>query len=135
MIIAMDLSGVDVDWVRAKLNEFVDQTPLALDTGDDCFGVGAGPSCGRSKAIELAEVVRPILRRLYPEWVSENPRDKNDEFKSERDAARRLLARLDHFDEVNTRLGGEDHSPRITASSLHHLIWKLAETLVDRPPA
>jgi hypothetical protein len=50
----------------ASVEQFVDQTPLALDTGDYCFGVGAGPSCGRSKAIELAEVVRPILRRLYP---------------------------------------------------------------------
>lgn len=39
-----------------------------------------------------------------------------------------LLARLEHLDEVNARLGGEDQSPRITASSLHHLICGAAET-------
>lgn len=72
--------------------------------------------------------MRPILRRLYPEWKSENPADEYDEFASERDASRRLLARLDSLDEVNTRLGGEDISPRITASSLHHLIWGAADT-------
>ena len=32
------------------------------------------------------------------------------------------------MNEVNDRLGGADQSPRITASSLHHLIWQAAET-------
>ena len=66
------------------------------------------------------------LEKLYPEWRAENPGTNRDEFKPERDAANRLLARLEYLAEVNHRLGGEDRSPRITASSLHPLIWKAA---------
>ncbi|MFC7429745.1 TIGR02391 family protein [Nocardia tengchongensis] len=84
------------------------------------------PQCGRPEAIRMAETVRPILAKLYPEWQSENQTSKNDEFKSERDAARKLLARLDSHEEVLARLGGADTSPRITAAGLHPLIWKAA---------
>ena len=124
----MDLDGVDVGWVRQQLTKFVDETRPINQSGNGLLTARTAPECGRPRAIELVEVVRPILRRLYPEWESENPSSKNDEFKSERDASRRLLARLDHLNEVNTRLGGEDLSPRITASSLHHLIWGAAKT-------
>ncbi|OBG39341.1 TIGR02391 family protein [Mycolicibacter heraklionensis] len=120
----MDLGGVDVEWVRSKLTEFVNQTNPTHQSGTPI----KMPQCGRPKAIELAEIVRPILRRLYPEWEAENTGTKFDEFKVERDASRRLLARLEHIDEVTAKLGGADQSPRITASSLHHLIWSAAET-------
>ena len=111
-----------------QLTKFVDETRPINQSGNGLLTARTAPECGRPRAIELVEVVRPILRRLYPEWESENPSSKNDEFKSERDGSRRLLARLDHLDEVNTRLGGEDLSPRIMASSLHHIIWGAAET-------
>jgi Protein of unknown function (Hypoth_ymh) len=123
----VDLNGVDVDWVRKQLTGFVDETRPINQSGNGLITARTAPECGRPRAIERVEVVRPILRRLYPEWESENPGSKNDEFESARDASRRLLARLDHLDEVNARLGGEDQSPRITASSLHHLIWGAAE--------
>ena len=123
----MDLNGVDVDWVRKQLTGFVDETRPINQSGNGLITARTAPECGHPRAIERVEVVRPILRRLYPEWESENPGSKNDEFESARDASRRLLARLDHLDEVNARLGGEDQSPRITASSLHHLIWGAAE--------
>lgn len=124
----VDLNGVDIEWVRQQLTSFVNETRAINQSGNGVLTSRTAPQCGRPRAIELVEIVRPILRRLYLEWQSENPGSKNDEFKSERDAARRLLARLDHLDEVNARLGGEDESPRITASSLHHLIWGAAET-------
>lgn len=124
----VDIEGVDVDWVRSKLTKFVDETRPVNQSTTNVITHRTAPACGRSKAIELCEVVRPILRRLYPEWQGENPRHQHDEFASERDASRRLLARLDHLDEVNARLGGTDTSPRITASSLHHLIWSAAQT-------
>jgi uncharacterized protein (TIGR02391 family) len=69
----------------------------------------------------------PILQRLYPEWRSENAESSIDEFAPERDAARRLLARIDRIAEVSSRLGGVDTSPRISAAALHPLIWKAAE--------
>jgi hypothetical protein len=126
--LSVDLNGVDVEWVRQQLTGFVDQTRPVNQSGNGLITSRTAPACGRPTAIELVEVVRPILRRLYPEWESENLGSQYDEFKSERDASRRLLARLEHLDEVNARLGGEDQSPRITASSLHHLIWRAAET-------
>lgn len=58
------------------------------------------PDCGRPEAIRQVETVRPILDRLYPERQSENAPSKYDEFKTERNAARRLLARLDNHEEV-----------------------------------
>jgi hypothetical protein len=74
----------------------------------------------------MCEVVHPILERLYPEWASENPGNRNDEFRSQRDASKRLLARLETHAEVRLRLGS-DLSPRLTAASLHSLIWKAAQ--------
>jgi uncharacterized protein (TIGR02391 family) len=124
----VDLKGVDVEWVRQQLTRYVDETQPINQSGNGLITARTAPECGRARAIELVEIVRPILHRLYREWDSENPGSKNDEFKSERDASRRLLARLDHLDEVNARLGGDDESPRITAASLHHLIWGAAET-------
>lgn len=124
----VDLNGVDVDWVRSKLTEFVAETKPVNQSRKNVITYRTAPACGRPAAIELVEAVRPILRRLYPEWQSENTGDPHDEFLSERDASRRLLARLDNQDEVNARLGGADTSPRIAASSLHHLIWSAAET-------
>lgn len=124
----VDINGVDVVWVREQLTGFVRETnPVGLSK-PGYFTARTRPECGRERAIELVEVVRPILRRLYPDWQSENPSSTNDEFKAERDASRRVLSRLEHLAEVNARLGGEDASPRITASSLHHLIWGAAET-------
>ncbi len=119
---------MDVEWVRQRLAEFIEATRPVNQSGANHITLGTAPACGRPKAIELVETVRPILRRLYPEYESENPTDDYDEFASERDASRRLLARLDNLAEVNARLGDQDQSPRITASSLHHLIWGAAET-------
>lgn len=126
----MELDGVDVDWVREQLTDFVEKTKAvnqsSVEGSVSFITAHTAPRCGRAVAIELAETVRPILDRLYPQWKSENSTNKNDEFKAERDAARRLLARLANHAEVTARLGGSDTSPRITAMSLHPLIWKAA---------
>lgn len=52
------------------------------------------------RALALAERVRPILTRLYPEWRAENPEDPSVEFGREHDASTRLLG---------DRTGGRDH--------------------------
>jgi uncharacterized protein (TIGR02391 family) len=117
----MQVAGVDLEWVENRLQHFVSMTELV--TTSPPYKV---PKCGREKAIELAEVVRPIFQRLYPEWQSENSRDPWDEFKAERDAAQRLLSRIASYAEVEKRLGGADDSPRISAASFHPLIWKAA---------
>jgi len=123
----MNLDGVDIDWVELQLQSYVDKThPINQSSGGFITSRNA-PQCGRPEAIQLTEVVRPILVRLYPEWQSENEISKNDEFKAERDAARRLLARLKTSAEVAARLGGSDNSPKLSASALHPLIWKAAE--------
>jgi len=44
-----------------------------------------------------------------------------------RDASKRLLARIETQREIIARLGGSDDSPRISAASLHPLIWTAAE--------
>ncbi len=123
MIGIVNLDGVDVDWVRQQLTQFLNETQPQHRTNS----VYATPSCGRPRAIELSEIVRPIFERLYPEWRAENPGNNREEFKPERDSANRLLSRLANLAEVSARLGGNDRSPRLTASSLHPLIWRAAE--------
>ena len=129
-MVDMWTDGVDVDWVRERLTEYVSETnPINQSSsgrGYVSITSNTTPACGRPKAIALTETIRPILDRLYPEWRSENDTSKHDEFKAERDASRRLLSRLDSADEVMRRLGGGDTSPRITAASLHALIWAAA---------
>lgn len=115
----MDTHGINLDWVREQLIEFTSETHFNR-------GIG-GPACGRAAALGLAEAVQPILDRLYPEWRSENAKNMFDEFRSERDAATKLLARLETRGEITGNLGGNDLSPRITAASLHPLIWRAAE--------
>ncbi|WP_157183888.1 TIGR02391 family protein [Nocardia takedensis] len=131
----MDLNGVDVAWVRAELQQFVDTTvrvPEVLEeqSGSVRRSIRTGkmvPGCGVSAALQYAETIRAILNRLYPEWRSENSGDGDDIVANERNAASRLLGRLGNRDELLARLGEPDPSPRITASSLHHLIWDSAK--------
>jgi uncharacterized protein (TIGR02391 family) len=123
----VNLEGVDVPWVKDQLATFVRDTYPENQSGGGFITSQTAPRCGRDRAIEMTEVVRPILQRLYPRWRSENAESDIDEFAPERDAAKRLLARIDRFAEVSSRLGGVDTSPRISAAALHPLIWKAAE--------
>jgi uncharacterized protein (TIGR02391 family) len=119
----VDTGGVDLQWVNEKLAQFISETrPVRSDVSGYL-----APACGRDRAIELQEIVRPILRRLYPEWESDNAPSRFDAFKAERDASNRLLARIASQVEVESNLGGGDLSPRVTAASLHPLIWQAAE--------
>lgn len=129
-IVGVQLEGVDVEWVQQQLKEFIQHTaPVnqsSVGPGYVSLSLLMLPACGRPQALKLAETVRPILTRLYPEWRVENGTSENDEFQQERDASRRLLARLENHTEVMKRLGGGDTSPRIQASGLHHLVWQAA---------
>src|SRR6185437_16494418 len=95
----MDLTSVDLEWVQERLRTFIAETRAVNQSSSSSratlITARTAPSCGRDKALALAEVARPILDKLYPEWRSENTSTKNDEFLGERDAAKRLLARLD----------------------------------------
>jgi uncharacterized protein (TIGR02391 family) len=124
---AMDLTGVDSDWVRQQLQSFISDTRPINQSGGGLITLSTAPACGRPKAIELVETIRPILHRLYPEWRSENETSTYDEFRAERDAAQRLLSRLANAAEVEQRLGGPDESPRTSAALMHPLIWKAAQ--------
>jgi uncharacterized protein (TIGR02391 family) len=123
----MNTDGVEIDWVREKLTQFVNETRAVSQSSRDDYTPRTEPACGRDIALSLAEVIRPIFERLYPEWWAQNAHDAYDEFRTERDAAKKLLARLETYAETQEKLGGGDASPRITAASLHPLIWRAAE--------
>jgi uncharacterized protein (TIGR02391 family) len=122
----MNVEGIDLEWVNQQLATYVDDTRAVNQSSDFVFTSQTKPACGRDRAIELSEVVRSILNRLYPEWRSENTSSKNDEFKAERDAASRLISRLKNHVELESRLG-PDLSPRISTAEMHPLIWKAAQ--------
>ncbi|MFH5231446.1 TIGR02391 family protein [Antrihabitans spumae] len=130
MLSNMQLDGVDIEWVDRALRSFVAETEPVNQSSSGAGYVSITPQMapkrGRLEALRLTEVIRPILDKLYPEWRSENSTNEYDEFKSERDAASRLIARLSSHVEVEKRLGGLDSSPKISAAALHPLIWQAA---------
>jgi hypothetical protein len=92
--------------------------------------------CGRPRAIELAERVRPILDALYAEWRAENPVDRSFEFAPERDACMRLLSRIASHEEITKLLGDSAASPQLAASGMHEKVWgRGGDPMVHGPPA
>ncbi|WP_280247396.1 MULTISPECIES: TIGR02391 family protein [Nocardia] len=123
----MNLEGVNVAWVTERLSEFLAETVgVERTTFATVLNPSLVPRCGRERAIVLSERVRPILTRLYPEWEAENTASANEEFRGIRDAAQRVLTRLESYEEVSEMLGGGDESPRISASGLHPMVWTAA---------
>jgi hypothetical protein len=123
----VNLDEVDTDWVREQLGTFVSETQAINQSAKGYITSSCAQACGRDTAMQLSEVLYSILDRLYPEWSSEIALNRCDEFLAERDASKKLLARLDTDAEVRARLGS-DVSPRRSAASLHRLIWNAAQT-------
>lgn len=119
-------ADVDLEGVKTELERFVNDVVPKNGSGNGVITPRSHAACGRNRAIELTERVRPILEALYAEWRSENPESKNFEFKSERDASIRLLARIESREEVDALLGGADSSPRLAAGAMHELVWGAA---------
>jgi hypothetical protein len=112
--------GVDIAAVSEELRRYGEMTaPVENRT------FGTDPRCGRSRAIELTERVRPILGRLYPDWETENSSSSYFEFSAERDACAKLLARLHSADEIAAMLPRES-SPQLRAAEFHELVWSAA---------
>jgi hypothetical protein len=123
-------AGVDLDGVNAELSHYVAETAPQNQSSSDHRGTyitsQSAPACGRARAIELTERVRPILNALYPTWSKENDGSKYFEFRAERDACQRLLARIKSDAEISGMLGGLDVAPRLSANELHDLVWRAA---------
>ena len=117
---------VDLDGVKMELQRFIDEAVPKNGSGNGFITAQSFATCGRNRAIELTERVRPVLDALYAEWRSENPGNENFEFQSERDASLRLMARIESRKEVETLLGGADSSPRLAAGAMHDLVWGAA---------
>jgi len=123
----MDLDGVDVEAVKGTLRKFVDEAAPVNASSAGVMTTHSKPKCGRPDALAMSEEVRPILNRLYPEWRKENGESTSFEFRQERDASSRLLARLDSWAEVDGMLGPANDSPKLVADQLHPLVWSAAQ--------
>lgn len=118
-------AGVDLDGVKAELLSFVQEAAPRNGSGITTMSYA---KCGRPRAIELAERVRPILDALYAEWRAENPVGHSFEFTPEHDACTRLLARIASHEEIANLLGDSATSPQLAASSMHEKVWGAART-------
>lgn len=118
--------GVDLARVKQELDEYVSLTTPHNASGNGFITMRSQPQCGRPEALRLTERVRPILDRLYPEWREDNASSGNFEFLTVRDACAKLRARIDSREDVDSMLGGADHSPRLPASGFHELVWSAA---------
>lgn len=120
------LEEVDIAGVTAELETFVREAAPKNGSGSGFFTTTSYAQCGRPQAIKLAERVRPILDRLYPEWRGENPERKAFEFAPEHDASQRLLERLGSRAAIEALLGNPDRAPQLDAGLLHLLVWQAA---------
>ena len=118
--------NVDIPAVVAELETYVAETEPVNQSGGGLITARSGAKCGRARAIELTERVRPILDALYPAWRDESPEHEHFEFGASRDACSRLLARIASRQTISDMLGGLDDSPRLAANELHHLVWRAA---------
>lgn len=118
--------GVDLERVKAELANFVREATPKNGSGNGVFTTRSYAVCGRPRAIELAERIRPLLDALYNDWKAENPLDGSFEFGPERDAAMRLLARIASHEEISDMLGEHGGSPQLSAGAMHELVWKAA---------
>jgi uncharacterized protein (TIGR02391 family) len=114
--------GVDVEWVKDALSNFVEKTQPVR--GQSMYD--NPPACGRDAALAMSEVIEPILNHLYPEWRRENNLSQFDGYYQQRQAAKKLLVRLETRATLAEKLGGLDKAPRLSAASLHELVWKAA---------
>lgn len=120
--------GVDLERVKAELETFVREATPKNGSGDGFITTTSYAQCGRSRAIELAERVRPVLDALYADWRIENPLRRSFEFASERDACMRLLARIASHQEIAEMLGSQADCPQLAASGMHEAVWGAART-------
>lgn len=121
-------AGVDLDRVKMELQTFVDEATPKNGSGDGFITTMNYAQCGRPRAIELSERVRPILDALYSDWRAHNQEDSSFEFAQERDAALRLLTRIASHEEIAEMLGDVSSSPQLAASRLHDQVWGAART-------
>lgn len=121
-------AGVDLDGVKAELETFVRESTPQNGSGGGVFTSYSYAVCGRSRAIELAERVRPILDALYDDWQTDDHADKYFEFAPERDACMRLLARIASHQEIAEMLGDQAESPLLVAATMHGAVWGAART-------
>lgn len=121
-------AGVDLDRVKAELDTFIREAAPKNGSGNGYITTTSYAVCGRARAIELAERVRAILDALYVDWRAENPPTKQFEFKPERDASMRLLARIAFHEEIRDMLGDRATSPQLAANALHVAVWGAART-------
>jgi hypothetical protein len=121
-------AGVDLERVRNELDRFVVEAAPENGSGNGFITTTSYARCGRLRAIELVERLRPILDALYPDWRGENAPRKNFEFAPERDAAMRLIARIESYEEIQDMLGSQGHSPQLSAAGLHADVWGAAVT-------
>lgn len=124
----MSFAGVDVEAVAEELKTFVAEVTPKNGSGGGFITTTSYPTCGRARAIELAERVKPILDALYPAWRVENQPSKSFEFSRERDACQRLLSRLASQSEIEKILGDAGGGPALSAGLLHESVWGAART-------
>jgi uncharacterized protein (TIGR02391 family) len=123
-----DFSAIDVGAVTAELTRFVDETTPQNASGNGLITARSNPKYGRARAIELAERLRALYAVLYPDWQTDNAESSKDfEFSRERDAAMRLLSRIDAYQEITTMLGTTSLAPQMSANSLHEKVWTAAQ--------
>ena len=117
---------VDLPGVIAELESYIAETTPQNQSSANFITMTSAPRCGRQRALELTERVRPILDSLYPVW-----RDENRETRTSNSRRNETPASVYGHGSPRTRkfagmLAGLDATPQLSASQLHELVWQAA---------
>lgn len=121
----MEVTGIDVDWMRQQLAQFIEDTSPRNMSGGSFITTRSGPTAPEREVLAQLETIEPILDRLYPEWRQTMPLSSSYRFNQQYEGAHRCLARLDRQAELHVRLGGSS-APQLGADELHPWIWDAA---------
>lgn len=123
----MDLTDVDVNWVRRQLEDYIFAAELVPSSDFAEREVGVTETRQEFDALVARTTrVRLILEQLLPDCLAWVNNHRN--FQGWRIACIELLATIDSQEEIDRALPARDESPKLSAGALHPQVWGAAST-------
>ncbi|MFJ7629818.1 TIGR02391 family protein [Streptomyces sp. NPDC097595] len=125
--------GIDIEWARAELADFLQLTELFRPSSPPGTAVITNRLSNRGSQDEIiasAHAVEQILDRVLPDWrtsVDAVGNTRVNRWYQHREAAQRADAALVRDAEIRERLG--DDAPQLSAGTMHPWVWDGARAL------
>ena len=123
------MTGINVEWAVAQLDDFIAATKTHFKNGPpNTIGFGSYETAAtQDEVVQKAQVVEQILDRIVPGWRDLKIDTRRKSWEKHRQASVRAREELLRQDEVRKNLG--DDAPEISAARLHPWVWSGAASL------